>query len=90
MTDESCCMCGSTEKTHPCGDDFQCDRCCNMVMGMPDELTSLFDWFENVVRPHVIELKRKANQLPKVCSHFWEIDHDLQKEYCKWCGLRKS
>lgn len=59
MIDYSCALCGAdANTTHPCGNDYMCDRCCINVMEAPEYL---HNWFNNVVIPKSIQNKKSKN-----------------------------
>ena len=60
MKKESCVLCGSL-KSHPCGDDYMCDRCCNNIMATTD--LRIEKWLDTVVIPRAIKVKKENRQI---------------------------
>ena len=59
--DTSCVLCGSIEDTHPCANDYKCDRCCMKIIDAPNKFS---DWMDTVVVPYITQQKhnRKNNK----------------------------
>ena len=57
---ETCLLCGDENNTHSCGNDHMCDRCCNNIMSVPDEIPWLFDWLDKIVLPYTEKVKRES------------------------------
>ena len=59
LTVTTCCLCGTSDNIHACGEDFLCNNCCNTHMAM--ENIAEFKWVEKIIA-HSIKMKRLANK----------------------------